>query len=139
MSGEGPWITTILNYDGGDEAKLKINVEGVREEEMTGDLKLQVVVTKAKNRAKRRCRRDRFVIEVQVTITYHEAETSIGTTERGQQHLDRDRDVESEASDLDAETQSWHGLDQWQKDHPPAEPVESGPEAILRRRRDHGR
>ncbi|GBG92480.1 hypothetical protein CBR_g55631 [Chara braunii] len=123
MFGEGPRITTILNYDGGDEAKLKLNVEGAREKEMRGYQKLHTSATEAKNHAKPRCKWDSVTAEVQVGMAYNEAETSTDTTEREQQHLDRDSGGGSKMSV--AETLTWHELGQWRRDHPSAEPMEN--------------
>ncbi|GBG83474.1 hypothetical protein CBR_g37186 [Chara braunii] len=132
MSGERPWITTMLNYDGGDVAKLKINVEGAKEEEMRAKSKLQAAITEAKDLAKRHCMRDGVTTEMQVTIAYHEAETSTDTVDREHTHLDKDSGAESKMSE--AETRSWHGLEHWRRDHPRTDPVESGPEADSLRR-----
>ncbi|GBG87399.1 hypothetical protein CBR_g45456 [Chara braunii] len=89
MSGDGPTVTAVLdyNYDRG-EAKLRINVEGGREEDMRADSVLQMAITEAKYRVKRRCRRDGVTNEIKVKITYLEEETSTDTVEREQQHLD---------------------------------------------------
>ncbi|GBG60162.1 hypothetical protein CBR_g3405 [Chara braunii] len=130
MFGDGSTVTAVLNYSHCKrEARLKINVEREKEKEMRVDRGLQAAITEARDRAERRCRRDGVTDEVKVTVSYVEAETSTDTVEPEQRHLDRDSEAESGASDLNAETQSWHGLDQWQRDHPRAEPVESGPEA----------
>ncbi|GBG86894.1 hypothetical protein CBR_g42177 [Chara braunii] len=137
MSGEGPTVTAVLdNNYGRQDVKLKVNVEGRKEEEMRADQGLQAAITEAEDRVERRCRRDGVTDEVKVTISYLEAKTSNDTVERGQRHLDRDTKAESEASDLNEETQSWHELDQWRRDHPAVEPVESGLEANSQRRRD---
>ncbi|GBG79306.1 hypothetical protein CBR_g29455 [Chara braunii] len=137
MSGEGPMVTAVLDYSRcNQEVRLKINMEGGKEEEMKADQGLQVAITEAKDRAERRCRTDGVTDETKVTVSYLEGETSTDTAEQEQRHLDRDTEAESDASDLNAETKSWHGLDRWRRDHPPAEPVESAPEANSRRRRD---
>ncbi|GBG64114.1 hypothetical protein CBR_g40562 [Chara braunii] len=130
MSGDGPTVTALLDYSyGRREARLRINVEGGKEGEMRADPELQMAITEARDRAERRCIRDGVTDELKVTISYLETETSTDTIERERQHLDRDTEAKSEANDLNAETQSWHGLDQWRRDHPYTEPVESGPEA----------
>ncbi|GBG72375.1 hypothetical protein CBR_g11953 [Chara braunii] len=104
--GEGPTVTAILDYSHSRrEAKLKVNVEGGKEEEMRADQGLQLAITEAKDPAERRCRRDGVTDEIKVKITYLEAETSTDTVERDQEHLDRDTEAESDASDLNAETQ----------------------------------
>ncbi|GBG72597.1 hypothetical protein CBR_g12169 [Chara braunii] len=140
MSGEGPTVTTILDYSHfNEEAKLKINIEGGKEEEMRADQVLQAAITEFKDRAKRRCRRDGVTDEVKVPVSYLEAETLTDMAEREYMYLNRDTEVESEVSDLDGETQSWHGLDQWRRDRPSAELVESGPKANSRRRKDQDR
>ncbi|GBG76664.1 hypothetical protein CBR_g22881 [Chara braunii] len=131
MSREGPWITTILDYDGGAEVKLKINMEGAKEEEMRVNPKLQATVNEAKDRAKKRCRRNGMIAEMRVIVAYHKVDTSTGTVDREQAHLDRDSGGESEMSE--AKIQSYHDLEQWRRDHLPIEPVERGPEADSRR------
>ncbi|GBG93294.1 hypothetical protein CBR_g63271 [Chara braunii] len=139
MTEEGPTVTAILDYSRcNQEARIRTNVEGGKEDEMRADQGLQMAITKAKDRAERRCRRDGVTNEIKVKIVYHEQESSTDTAEREQQHLDRDTEAESEASNLEATTPSWHGLGQWRRDDPPAEPVESGPEANLRQRRNRG-
>ncbi|GBG65716.1 hypothetical protein CBR_g52311 [Chara braunii] len=115
MSGEGPWIMVMLSYDGGDELRLKINVEGAKEEEMRTNPKLQDAMTEAKGRAERRCRRDRVTTRMQVMVAYHETETSADTVDREQAHLDRDSGGESEmskAGDRETDLQSWNRPDQ---------------------------
>ncbi|GBG86604.1 hypothetical protein CBR_g41668 [Chara braunii] len=140
MSGDGPTVTAILDYIyGRQEAKLKVDVEGGKEEETRANQGLQMAITEAKGRAERRCRRDGVTDEIRVTVSYLEAETSTDTVEREQRHFHRDTEAESEASDLEATAQSWQGLDQWRRDHPPTELVESGPEANSRQRRDQHR
>ncbi|GBG66908.1 hypothetical protein CBR_g72663 [Chara braunii] len=135
MSGEGLMVTAILDYSHCNrEARLKINIEGGKEEEMRADQGLQLAIIEAKDRAERRCRRDGVTYEIKVTVSYLEAGTSTDTAEREQWHLDRDTEAESEESDQEVKTQSWHGLDQWQKNHSPTEHVESGLEANSRRR-----
>uniref|UniRef100_A0A388LF10 CCHC-type domain-containing protein n=1 Tax=Chara braunii TaxID=69332 RepID=A0A388LF10_CHABU len=99
MSGEGPWITVMLNYDGGDEVKMKMNVEGAKEVEMQTNGKLQDAITEAKDRAERRCRRDGVTARLQVTVSYHETETSMDTADLEQAHVDRDSGGESEMSE----------------------------------------
>ncbi|GBG91553.1 hypothetical protein CBR_g52587 [Chara braunii] len=132
MAGDGPVVTAVLDYSHCNlEARLKINVEGAKDEEMRADQGLQAAITEGENRAKRRYRRDGITEEVKVTVSYLEAESSAGTTEREQET--RDTEAESEASDLDVETQSWHGLDQWHRDHVLAEAVEDDPKASSRR------
>ncbi|GBG80407.1 hypothetical protein CBR_g30872 [Chara braunii] len=121
MFGEGPWITAILNYDGGDEVKLKINVEGAREEGMRAHSKLQAAITEVKDRAERRCRRDGVTAKMRVTVAYHKAETSTNTVNREQAHLDRDTGGESEmseAADRETDVQSRKRADQVRRNHP---------------------
>ncbi|GBG85804.1 hypothetical protein CBR_g40613 [Chara braunii] len=120
MREEGVTVDVCLSYSKSEgQARLRINVYGGKEQEMREDAKIQGVVTEARSRAERRCRRDGVTATFRVTVTYHEEETSTSTTEREQQELDRDSEAESEASeDL---TQSWHGLEQWRREHPPAE------------------
>ncbi|GBG81540.1 hypothetical protein CBR_g32529 [Chara braunii] len=56
MTGDGLTVTAILDYSyGRRELKLKINIEGGREEEMRVDPDLQMAITKAKDRVERRC------------------------------------------------------------------------------------
>ncbi|GBG89254.1 hypothetical protein CBR_g48961 [Chara braunii] len=135
MSGEGPWITVILNYDGGDKLRLRINVEGAKEVEMRTNPKLQNAITEAKDRAKRRCRRDGVTTKVKVTVSYHETETSMDTADREQAHVDRDSGVESEmseAGDRETDLQSWNRPGQVRKNHPLARPVDGGAETSSR-------
>ncbi|GBG81582.1 hypothetical protein CBR_g32574 [Chara braunii] len=142
MFGEGPWITTILNYDGGDKLRLRINMEGGKEVEMRTDGKLQDAITKAKDRAKRRCRRDGVTAKMQVTISYHETENSMDTADREQAHLDRDSGGESEmseAGDRETDLRSWNRPGEVQRYHRAAKPVEEGPEAISRQPTPRGR
>ncbi|GBG81511.1 hypothetical protein CBR_g32500 [Chara braunii] len=142
LSGEGPWITVMLNYDGGDELRLKINVEGAKEVEMRTNSRLQDAITEARDRAERRCRRDGVTAIMQVTVSYHETETSMDTADREQAHLDRDSGGESEmseAGDWETDLQSWNRPDQVRKNHPLARPVEGGPEASSRQRSPRGR
>ncbi|GBG59108.1 hypothetical protein CBR_g32126 [Chara braunii] len=138
MSGEGPSITAILNYDGGDEIDLKIDVDGAKEGEMRTNSKLQEAITEARDRAERRCRRDGVTARMRVTMAYHEAETSIDTIDREQAHLDRDSGGESEMSeggDRETDLKSWNRPDQVRKNHPPVRPAEGGPEASSRQQR----
>ncbi|GBG80802.1 hypothetical protein CBR_g31358 [Chara braunii] len=140
MAGEGPMVTAVLDYNRcNQEVRLKINVEGGKEEVMRADQGLQAAITEAKDRAERRCRRDGVTDEIKVTVLYLETETSTDTTKREQQHLDHDTEAESDASDLEATTQSWRGLDQWRRDHPPAGSVEDDPEASSQRQRNRDR
>ncbi|GBG77647.1 hypothetical protein CBR_g24095 [Chara braunii] len=105
MSGEGPWITVMLNYDSGDEVRLKINVEGAKEVEMRTNPKLQDAIKEAKDRAERRFRRDRVTAKMQITVSYHETETSMDTADLEQAHQDRDSGGESKMSEVgDRET-----------------------------------
>ncbi|GBG59886.1 hypothetical protein CBR_g66691 [Chara braunii] len=129
MSGDGPTVTAVLDYSyGRREAKLRINVEGGKEEEMREDPSLQMAITEARDRAERRCRRDGVTDEMRVTVAYLDERTSTDTVDREERHLDRDTEAESEESDLEATTLSRRGLDPRPRDHPPAEPVERGPE-----------
>ncbi|GBG67444.1 hypothetical protein CBR_g579 [Chara braunii] len=141
VSGEGPWITVILNYDGGDELVLKINVEGAREGEMRTSPKLQDAISEARDRAERRCRRDGVTARLQITVAYHETETSMDTADMEQIHQDRDSRGESEMSDADRETdlRSWNRPGEIQKHHRAANPVEGGPEASSRQLTPRGR
>ncbi|GBG59903.1 hypothetical protein CBR_g66708 [Chara braunii] len=124
MREEGATVDACLSYSKSDvQARFNINVYGGKEQEMREDGKVQGVVTKARNRAERRCKRDGVTAALRVTVTYDEEETSTSTTEREQQELDRDSEVESEASD--ALTQSWHGLEQWRSD-PQTESLSEG-------------
>ncbi|GBG68145.1 hypothetical protein CBR_g2696 [Chara braunii] len=140
ISGEGPTVTVVLDYSYSKrETRLKINVEGGREEEIRADQGLQMATTEAKDRAERMCRRDGVTNEMRVTVAYLDEGISRGTVDQEEGHLDRDIEAESEESDLEATTLSWHGLDQRRRDHPPAEPVERGPEANSQRQRDRHR
>ncbi|GBG68119.1 hypothetical protein CBR_g2670 [Chara braunii] len=134
-SGEGPRITTILNYDGGDELRLRINVEGGKEEEMRTDGKLQDAITETKDRVERRCKRDGVTAKMQVTVSYHETETSMDTAEWEQAQLERDLGGESEVSeaeDPETDLRSWIRPGEIQRHHRAAKPVEEGPEASSR-------
>ncbi|GBG90464.1 hypothetical protein CBR_g50810 [Chara braunii] len=106
--------------------------------EMRRDDGLQAAVTEARNRAERMCRRDGVTAGMRVNDTYHEDDSSTGTTDREVQHGERDSEGESEMSDREADVQSWHGLDQIRRNHPLAGPVERGPEVNLRQRGDQG-
>ncbi|GBG80537.1 hypothetical protein CBR_g30998 [Chara braunii] len=142
MSGEGPWITAILNYDGSDELRLRINVEGGKEEEMRTDGRLQEAITETKNRVERRCRRDGVTAKMQVTVSYHETETSMDTADWEQAHLERDSSGESEmseAEDQGTDLRSWIRPGEIQKHHRAADPVEKGPEASSQRLTPRGR
>ncbi|GBG61116.1 hypothetical protein CBR_g19193 [Chara braunii] len=135
MSREGPWITAILNYDGGDELRLRINVEGGKEEEMRTDGRLQDAITETKDCVERRCRRDGVTVKMQVTISYHETETSMETADWEQDHLERDSGGESEmseAEDRETDLRSWIRPGEIQRHHRAAKPVEEGPEANSR-------
>ncbi|GBG76466.1 hypothetical protein CBR_g22214 [Chara braunii] len=142
MFEEGPWITTILNYDGGDEMRLRINVEGGKEVEMRTDGKLQDAITETKDRVERRCRRDVVTTKMQVTVSYHETETSIDTADLQQAHVDRDSGGESErseAGDRETDLRSWNTPGEIQKHHRAVKPVEEGPEANSRQLTPRGR
>ncbi|GBG91906.1 hypothetical protein CBR_g53965 [Chara braunii] len=142
MVGEGPWITVILNHDGGDELRLKINVEGAKEEEMRNDPKLQAAITEAKDQAERRCRRDGVIAKMQVTVSYHETETSMDTADWEQAHLERDSGGESEmseAKDRETDLSSWNRPGEVQRYHKAAKPVEEGPIASSRQLVPRGR
>ncbi|GBG86545.1 hypothetical protein CBR_g41608 [Chara braunii] len=129
---KGTVVETILTYGNPDgEVRLKINVCGGKEQEMRRNEKVQATVTEARNRAERRCRRDGVTASMQVTVTYHEDDSSTGTMTREEQHNDRDSEGESEMSDREADVQSWHGLDQIRRNHPLAGPVERGPELYV--------
>ncbi|GBG63680.1 hypothetical protein CBR_g38992 [Chara braunii] len=132
----------MLNYDGGDEVKMKINVEGAKEVEMRMDGKLQDAITEAKDRAERRCRRDRVTARLQVTVSYHETETSMDTADLEQAHVDRDSNGESEmseAGDWETDLRSWIRPGEIQRHHQAAKPVEEGPEASSRQLTPRGR
>ncbi|GBG74703.1 hypothetical protein CBR_g19108 [Chara braunii] len=142
MSGEGPWITVMLNYDGGDEVRMKTNVERAKEVEMRTYGKLQDAITEAKDRAERRCRRDGVTARLQVTVSYHETETSMDTTDLEQAHVDRNSGGESEmseAGDRETDLRSWNRPGEVQRHHRAAKPVEEGPEASSRRLTPRGR
>ncbi|GBG77573.1 hypothetical protein CBR_g24020 [Chara braunii] len=142
MFREGAWITTILNYDGGDELRLRINVEGGKEVEMRTDGKLQNAITEAKDRAEKRCRKDDVMAKMQVTVSYHETETSMDTADREQAHLARDSGGESEmseAGDRETDLRSWNRPGEIQRHHRAAKPVERGPEASSRQLAPRGR
>ncbi|GBG78001.1 hypothetical protein CBR_g25934 [Chara braunii] len=121
----------MLNYDGGDEVKMKINVEGAKEVEMRTDGKLQDAITEAKDCAERRCRRDGVTARLQVTVSYHETETSMDTADLEQAHVDRDSGGESEmgeAGDRETDLRSWNRPGEIQRHHRAVRPVEEGPE-----------
>ncbi|GBG68461.1 hypothetical protein CBR_g3006 [Chara braunii] len=141
MSGKGPWITIILNYDGGDELLLKINVEGAKEGEMRTNPKLQDAISEARDRAERRCRRDGVTARLLITVAYHETETSMDTADLEQVHQDRDSGGESEMSDADRETdlKSWNRPVEIQRHHRAVKSVEEGPEASSRHPMPRGR
>ncbi|GBG75162.1 hypothetical protein CBR_g19675 [Chara braunii] len=142
MSGEEPWITAILNYDGGDELRLRINVEGGKEEEMRTDGSLQDAITETKDRVERRCRRDDVTTKMQVTVSYHETETSMDTADWEQAHLERDSGGESEmreAEDQETDLRSWIRPGEIQRHHRAAKPVEEGPETSSRQLMPRGR
>ncbi|GBG72582.1 hypothetical protein CBR_g12153 [Chara braunii] len=141
VSGEGPLITTALNYDGGEVVRLKVCIEGGREEEMRGDQRLQAAISEARDRAERRCRRDGVTVGLRVTVIYHETESSTGTETREEQHNERDSGGESEMSEADSETdlRSWNRPEEIQRHHRAAEPVEKGPEASSRQPIPRGR
>ncbi|GBG77138.1 hypothetical protein CBR_g23464 [Chara braunii] len=142
MSGEGSWITVMLNYDGGDKVKMKINVEGAKEVEMWTDGKLQDAITEAKDRAERRCRRDGVTARLQVTASYHETETSMDTADLEQAHVDRDSgggSEMSEAGDRETDLRSWNRPGEIQRHHRAVKPVEEGPEASSRQLTPRGR
>ncbi|GBG68412.1 hypothetical protein CBR_g2956 [Chara braunii] len=141
VSGEGPLITTALNYDGGEVVRLKVCIEGGREEEMQGDQRLQAAISEACDRAERRCRRDGVTVGLRVTVIYHETESSTGTKTREEQHNERDSGGESKMSEADRETdlRSWNRPEEIQKHHRAAEPVEKGPEASSRQPTPRGR
>ncbi|GBG92197.1 hypothetical protein CBR_g54642 [Chara braunii] len=142
MFEEGPWITTILNYDGGDEMRLRINVEGGKEVEMRTNGKLQDAIMETKDRVERRCQRDGVTARMEVTVSYHETETSMGTADLEQAHVDRDSGGESEMSEAgDGETdlRSWIRPGEIQKHHRAVKPVEEGLEASSRQLTPRGR
>ncbi|GBG78063.1 hypothetical protein CBR_g26000 [Chara braunii] len=79
----GTVVETILTYGKPDrEVRLKVNMCGGREQEMRRNKELQAAVTEARNRAERRCRRDEVSASMRVTVTYHENDSSTGTTTR---------------------------------------------------------
>ncbi|GBG82164.1 hypothetical protein CBR_g34445 [Chara braunii] len=138
MSGEGPWIMAILNYDGGDELRLRINVEGGKEEEMRTDGKLHDAITEMNDRVERRCTRDGVTAKMQG----YENETSMDTTDWEQAHLERDSGGESEmseAEDRETDLRSWIRPGEIQRHHRVAKPVEEGPEASSRQLTPRGR
>ncbi|GBG87969.1 hypothetical protein CBR_g46336 [Chara braunii] len=139
--GKGPRITVILNYDGGDELLLKINVEGPREGEMQTNPKLQDAISEARDRAERRCRRDGVTTRLRIMVAYHETETSMDTTDLEQVDQDRDPGGESEMSDADRETnlRSWNTPGEIQRHHRAVKPVERGSEASSRQLAPRGR
>ncbi|GBG62461.1 hypothetical protein CBR_g30782 [Chara braunii] len=142
MSGEGPWITAILNYDGGDEIRLRINVEGGKEEEMRTDGRLQNTITETKDRVEGRCRRDGVTTKMQVTVSYHETETSMETADWEQAHLERDSGGESEmseAEDRETDLRSWNRPGEIERHHRTVKPVERGPEASSHQPAPRGR
>ncbi|GBG63851.1 hypothetical protein CBR_g39636 [Chara braunii] len=135
MSGERPWITAILNYDGGDELRLRINVEGGKEEEMRTDGRLQDAITETKDRVERRCRRDGVTAKMRVKVSYHEIETSMDTADWEQAYLERNSGGESEmseAEDRKTDLRSWIRPGEIQRHHRAAKPVEEGHEASSR-------
>ncbi|GBG77299.1 hypothetical protein CBR_g23628 [Chara braunii] len=135
MSGEGPWITAILNYDGGDELRLRIKVEGGKEKEMRTNGRLQDAITETKDHVERSCRRDGVTAKMQVTVSYHETEISMDTADWEQAHLERDLGGESEMSeeeDRETDLRSWIRPGEIQRHHRDAKPVEEGPEASSR-------
>ncbi|GBG80122.1 hypothetical protein CBR_g30489 [Chara braunii] len=142
MFEEGPWITAILNYGGGDEMRLKINVEGGKEVDMRTNGKLQDAITETKDRVERRCRRDGVTARMQVTVSYHETETSMDMADLEQAHVDRDSGGESEmseAGDRETDLRSWNRPGEIQKHHRAVKPVEEGPEASWRHLVPRGR
>ncbi|GBG76752.1 hypothetical protein CBR_g22968 [Chara braunii] len=142
MSGEGPWITTILNYDGSDELRLRINVEEGKEEEMRTDGRLQDAITETKDRVERRCRRDGMTAKMQVTVSYHETETSMDMADWELAHLERDSGGESEmseAEDRETDLRSWIRPGEIQRHHRAAKPMEEGSEASSRQLTPRGR
>ncbi|GBG72393.1 hypothetical protein CBR_g11971 [Chara braunii] len=111
---KGTLVEAVLSYGKPEgEVRLKINVCGHKEQEMRRDERLQAAITKARNRAERRCRRDGVTAGMRVTVTYHEDDSSIGTTTREVQRVDRDsealEDLESEWSNKDPR-ESWVAL-----------------------------
>ncbi|GBG86337.1 hypothetical protein CBR_g41332 [Chara braunii] len=142
MFEEGPWITAILKYDGGDEMRLRINVEGGKEVEMRTDGKPQDAMTEMKDRVERRCRRDDVTAKMQVTVSYHETETSMDTADLEQAHVDRDSGGGSEMSetgDREMNLRSWNRPGEIQRHHRAVKPVEEGPEASSRQLTARGR
>ncbi|GBG69864.1 hypothetical protein CBR_g4691 [Chara braunii] len=141
VSGEGPWITAILNYDGGDELVLKINEEGGREGEMRTNSKLQDAISETRDRAERRCRRDGVTARLRITVAYHEIETSMDTADQEQIHQDTDSGGESEMSDADRETdlRSWNRPGEIERHHRAVKSVEQGPWASSRQLAPRGR
>ncbi|GBG88516.1 hypothetical protein CBR_g47987 [Chara braunii] len=132
----------MLNYDGGDEVRMKINVEGVKEVEMQTDGKLQDAITEAKDRAEKRCRMDGVTARLHVTVSYDETETSMDTADQEQAHVDRDSGGESEmskAGDRETDLRSWNRPSEIQRHHQAAKPVEEGPEANSRQLTPRGR
>ncbi|GBG68635.1 hypothetical protein CBR_g3176 [Chara braunii] len=132
----------MLNYDGGDEVRMKINVEGAKEVEMQTDGKLQDAITEAKDHAERRCKRDGVTARLQVTVSYHEIETSMDTEDLEQAHVDRVSGGESELSEAgnrEMDLMSCNRPDEIQRYHRAAKPVEEGPEASSRQLTPRGR
>ncbi|GBG66546.1 hypothetical protein CBR_g63128 [Chara braunii] len=142
MFEEGPWITAILNYDGGDEMRLRINVEGGKDVEMRTNGKLQDAIMETKDRVERCCRRDGVTAIMHVTQSYHETETSMDTTDLEEAHVDRDSGGESEmseAGDRETDLRSWNKPGEIQRHHRAVKPVEEGPEASSRQLTPRGR
>ncbi|GBG81263.1 hypothetical protein CBR_g31935 [Chara braunii] len=142
MFEEGPWITDILNYDVGDEMRLRINVEGGKEVEMWTNEKLQDAITETKDRVERRGQRDGVTTKMQVTISYHETETSMDTADLEQAYVDRDSGGESEmseAGDREMDLRSGNRPGEIQKHHRAVKPVEERPEASSRQLTPRGR
>ncbi|GBG66270.1 hypothetical protein CBR_g57868 [Chara braunii] len=142
MSGEGPWITAILNYDGGDELRLRTNVGGGKEEEMRTDGRLHDAIIETKDRVERRCRKDGVTVKMQVTVSHHETKTSMDEADWEQAHLERDLGGESdmsEAEDRETDLRSWIRPGEIQRHHCAAKPVEEGPEANSRQLTPRGR
>ncbi|GBG72944.1 hypothetical protein CBR_g12665 [Chara braunii] len=108
---------------------------------MRADQRLQAAISKARDRAERRCRRDGVTVGLRVTVIYHETESSTGTETRQEQHNERDSGGESEMSEADRETdlRSWNRPEEIQRHHQATEPVEKGPEASSRQPTPRGR
>ncbi|GBG66510.1 hypothetical protein CBR_g63093 [Chara braunii] len=119
----------MLNYDGGDEVRMKITVEGAKEVEMQTDEKLHDAITEAKDCVERRSRRDGVTARLLVTVSYHETETSMDTADLEQAHVDRDSGGESEmseAGDRKTDLRSWNRPGEIQRYHQAAKLVEEG-------------